>query len=67
MLFSLSHIYMYAKALFVILLLTLGLAGATLAETDPSLSEVYEAAQAGHLERAQQMMNEDGGGDDDWS
>jgi len=34
------------------------LAGPVLAETDPSLSEVYEAARTGQLERAQQMMNE---------
>ena len=41
------------------LILTLAmLAGPVLADTDPSLSEVYEAARTGHLERAQQMMNE---------
>jgi len=43
--------------LYLILILAM-LAGPVLADADPSLSEVYEAARAGHLERAQQMMNE---------
>jgi hypothetical protein len=44
--------------LFLILMLASVCAGPSLAGTDPSLSQVYEAARAGHLDRAQQMMSE---------
>jgi hypothetical protein len=33
-------------------------AGQALAQADPSVAQVYEAAQSGHLEQAQQMINQ---------
>jgi hypothetical protein len=44
--------------LALILVLVNVFAGPALADTDLSLSQVYEAARAGHLDRAQQMMSE---------
>jgi hypothetical protein len=44
--------------LHLILLLATALAVPTLADTDPSLSQVYEAVRTGHLEQAQKMMNQ---------
>ena len=42
-----------------ILVLALAFAGPVLAaDTDPTLHQVYEAAQTGHLPQAQQMMNQ---------
>jgi uncharacterized protein len=43
--------------LLLLLLLTITFAGVTLADTDPSLSQVYEAVRTGRLEQAQKMMN----------
>jgi hypothetical protein len=42
----------------LILLLATAFAGPTLADTDPSLSQVYEAVRTGHLEQAQKMTNQ---------
>jgi uncharacterized protein len=42
----------------LILLLAMAFAGPTLGDTDPSLSQVYEALQTGHVEQAQKMMKE---------
>jgi hypothetical protein len=44
--------------LHLILLLAIAFAVPTLADTDPSLSQVYEAVRTGHLEQAQKMMNQ---------
>jgi hypothetical protein len=44
--------------LVLLLMLTSACAGSALADADPSLSQVYEAARAGHLDQAQQMMSE---------
>jgi uncharacterized protein len=44
--------------LHFILLLAIAFAGPTPADTDPSLSQVYEAVRTGQLEQAQKMMNE---------
>ena len=44
--------------LILILLLATAFAVPTLADTDPSLSQVYEAVRTGHLEQAQKMMNQ---------
>lgn len=44
--------------LHLILLLAMTFAVPTLADTDPSLSQVYEAVRRGHLEEAQKMMNQ---------
>jgi uncharacterized protein len=44
--------------LHIILLLAIAFAGPTLADTDPSLSQVYEAARTGHLEQARKMINQ---------
>jgi len=44
--------------LHLILLLAIAFAGPTLADTDPSLSQVYEAVRTGQLEQAQKMMNQ---------
>jgi hypothetical protein len=41
-----------------ILLLCVMLAGPTFAEPDPTVHQVYEAAQSGHLAQAQQMMDQ---------
>lgn len=41
-----------------VLLLALGFAGPVLAQADPTLHQIYEAARAGHLPEAQQMMNQ---------
>jgi hypothetical protein len=42
----------------LILLLATAIAGPTLADTDPSLSQVYQAVQIGHLEQAQKMIDQ---------
>ena len=44
--------------LHLILLLAAAFAGLARADTDPSLSQVYEAVRAGHLEQARQMMGQ---------
>ena len=44
--------------LHLILLFATAYAGPTLADTDPSLSQVYEAVRTGHVEQAQKMMNQ---------
>lgn len=44
--------------LFVILVLVTALSGPALADTDSSLSQVYEAARTGQLKQAQQMMDQ---------
>ncbi len=44
--------------LHLILPLVTAFAGPTVADTDPSLSQVYEAVRTGHLEQAQTMMNQ---------
>jgi hypothetical protein len=38
--------------------LSFALAGTALAATDPTVHEIYEAASSGHLDQAQQMMDE---------
>jgi tetratricopeptide (TPR) repeat protein len=38
--------------------LSFGLAGIALADTDPTVHQVYEAASSGHLDQAQQMMDQ---------
>jgi uncharacterized protein len=38
--------------------LSLALCGAALADTDPSVQQIYEAASSGHLDQAQQMMDQ---------
>jgi hypothetical protein len=45
-----------AKQLLFLLALTC--CGAAFADTDPTLQQVYTAANSGHLEQAQQMMNQ---------
>jgi hypothetical protein len=52
-----SHIYMYATVLYIILILASAFAGPVLADTDPSLSEVYEAASTGDLAMGRQELN----------
>jgi hypothetical protein len=42
----------------LIAVLAIAFAGPTLAQTDPSLSQVYAAVRMGHLEQAQKMMKE---------
>ncbi len=42
----------------VILVLAMAFAGPALADTDPTLSQVYGAAHTGHLAQAQQMMTQ---------
>jgi uncharacterized protein len=42
----------------LILLFATAFAVPTLADTDPSLSQVYEAVRIGHLEQARKMMNQ---------
>jgi uncharacterized protein len=44
--------------LHLILLLATAYAGPALADTDPSLTQVYEAVRTGHVEQAQKMMNQ---------
>jgi len=44
--------------LHLVLLVATAFAGPTLADTDATLSQVYEAARTGHLEQARQMMNQ---------
>jgi hypothetical protein len=44
--------------LHLILLLAIAFAVPTLADTDPSLSQVYEAVRTGHLEQAQKTINQ---------
>ena len=44
--------------LYLIPLLAIVLAGSALGATDPTLSQVYEAARSGHVPQAQQMMRE---------
>ena len=43
---------------FLILVLAIAFAGPVFAAADPTLSQVYEAARAGHVAQAQQMMNQ---------
>jgi uncharacterized protein len=38
--------------------LTLALGGTALADTDPTVHQIYEAAAGGHLDQAQQMMDQ---------
>lgn len=42
----------------LVLVLALASAGPVLAQTDPTLHQIYEAAQAGRLPQAQQMMDQ---------
>ncbi|HZO22219.1 MAG TPA: tetratricopeptide repeat protein [Steroidobacteraceae bacterium] len=42
----------------LVLVLALGIAGPVLAQADPTLHQIYEAAQAGHLAQAQQMVDQ---------
>lgn len=42
----------------LMLLLLLAFAAPVLADSDPTLHQVYEAARAGQLGQAQQMMNQ---------
>lgn len=42
----------------LILLLAMVFAGPVLADSDPTLHQIYEAAQTGHLSQAQQMINQ---------
>jgi uncharacterized protein len=44
--------------LHLVLLLATAFAGPTLADTDATLSQVYEAERTGHLDQARQMMNQ---------
>ena len=44
--------------LHLILLLAAAFAAPTLADTDPSLSQVYDSVRNGHLEQAQRMINQ---------
>ncbi|MET0499463.1 MAG: tetratricopeptide repeat protein [Steroidobacteraceae bacterium] len=44
--------------LTAMLVLTLSFAGSAFAQADPTLHQIYEAEQGGHLARAQQMMKE---------
>ena len=44
--------------LHLVVLLATAFAGPTLADTDATLSQVYEAARTGHLDQARQMMNQ---------
>ncbi len=41
-----------------VLALALGCAGPVLAQADPTLNQIYDAAKAGHLDQAQTMMNQ---------
>jgi hypothetical protein len=43
---------------YLILVLAIVFAGPVLADSDPTLSQVYEAARTGHLAQAQQMMDQ---------
>jgi uncharacterized protein len=45
-------------ALFFAGAMSFALGGAVLADADPTVHEIYEAAQAGHLDRAQQMVEQ---------
>jgi uncharacterized protein len=42
----------------LILVLAIAFAGPVLAQSDPTLHQIYEAASTGHLDQAQQMMNQ---------
>src|ERR1700716_3800125 len=42
----------------LVLVLAMACAAPVLADTDPTLHQVYEAAQTGHMDQAQQMMNQ---------
>ncbi|HEY3786177.1 MAG TPA: tetratricopeptide repeat protein [Steroidobacteraceae bacterium] len=42
----------------LVLVLALGVAGPVLAQADPTLHQIYEATQAGHLTQAQQMVDQ---------
>jgi len=42
----------------VILVLAIAFGGPALADSDPTLSQVYGAAHTGHRAQAQQMMNQ---------
>ncbi|HEY6484700.1 MAG TPA: tetratricopeptide repeat protein [Steroidobacteraceae bacterium] len=42
----------------LVLILALACAGPALAQADPTLQQIYGAAQTGHLAQAQQMMNQ---------
>jgi protein involved in temperature-dependent protein secretion len=41
-----------------LLLLAVALAGPVLADSDPTVTQVYEMAQSGHIEEAQKMMKQ---------
>lgn len=41
-----------------VLIVAFAFAGPVLAQADPTLHQIYEAAQSGHLAQAQQMMNQ---------
>src|SRR5476651_449623 len=43
---------------YLLLFLALTCAAPVLAATDPTIAQVYEAARAGHLDQAQQMMGQ---------
>jgi len=38
--------------------LSFALGGTALADTDPTVHQIYEAASSGHLDQAQQMMDQ---------
>ena len=42
----------------LVLVLAMACAAPVLADADPTLHQVYEAAQTGHMDQAQQMMNQ---------
>lgn len=42
----------------LLLILAAGFAAPVLAQADPTVQQIYEAAQSGHLDQAQQMMNQ---------
>lgn len=46
------------KYRIALMILTASLAGPVLADTDPSMHDVYVAAESGHLAQAQQMMTQ---------
>ncbi|HVO47473.1 MAG TPA: tetratricopeptide repeat protein [Steroidobacteraceae bacterium] len=49
---------MLNKVRTLALILALGCAGPVLAQADPTPHQIYEAAKAGHLDQAQQMVNQ---------
>jgi hypothetical protein len=46
------------RAAFLVLMATIGFAAPVFADNDPSMQQIYDEARAGHLDQAQQMINQ---------